>query len=55
MIRRFVTNVDLLALAGAAAALAEHGVLVELVADDPTGVRLLDVVESVPVQKGNRS
>lgn len=53
MIRRFVTNVDPLALAGAAAALEQRGVVVELVADDPTGVRLLDIVESVPVQKGS--
>lgn len=49
---RFVTNVDPIALAAAASALAGHGVLVELVADD-CGVRLLDVVESVPVQKGS--
>lgn len=53
MIRRFVTNVDPIALAGAAAALERHGVLVEHVADDPAGIRHLDIVESVPVQKGS--
>lgn len=52
MIRRFVTNVDTVALAAAAAALARHDVLVEHVADDPTGVRLLDIVEPELVQKG---
>jgi hypothetical protein len=53
VIRRFVTNVDPIALAAAASALAGHGVLVEHVAVDACGVRLLDVVESVPVQKGS--
>jgi hypothetical protein len=52
-VTRFVAAADPIALAAAASALAGHGVLVEHVAVDPCGVRLLDVVESVPVQKGS--
>lgn len=53
MIRRFVTNVDPVALATAAEALSGHGVVVEHVADDPTGLRHLDVIEPETAQNGH--
>jgi hypothetical protein len=53
MIRRFVTNVDQVTLAAAAAALAGHGVLIEHVAHDPAGLRHLDIDLPELVQEGN--
>ncbi|WP_372673005.1 hypothetical protein [Amycolatopsis kentuckyensis] len=42
---RFVISADPAAIAAAGVALAEHGVFVEHVADDPSGLRHFDVTD----------